>query len=251
MTEPLSPQAIEILAAGHVLGDLDPAEVEAFEQCLANNPTLTAEVRQLNATFDRILYDLNSTEPPAHLRSTILAAATTTSTKPKQRRLNWNHALGSVAAILILYLGIENYQLQQERKMAQEINLLLQQPHTQSFALRAVNATNSPAVGSFVVNLQQRQGVLSAQNLPILPAHQVYRLWAIAEGEKIPCGTLKIHPQGKVLEKFWMPADFYDTGISGLFVTVESSELGRYPTGKVVLESRLPSKIDPERQKKA
>jgi hypothetical protein len=119
------------------------------------------------------------------------------------------------------------------------------------FCPSAGNATNFPAVGSFVVNLQQRQGVLSAQNLPRLPDHQVYRLWAIAEGEKIPCGTLKIQPQGKVLEKFWMPADFYDTGISGLFVTVESSELGRYPTGKVVLESRLPSKIDPERQKKA
>jgi anti-sigma-K factor RskA len=242
MTEPLSPQAIEILAAGHVLGDLDPAEVEAFEQYLAHDPTLTAEVRQLNATFDRILYDLNSTDPPAHLKSTILAAATTR-TKPKQRRLNWSQALGSVAAILILYLGIENYQLQQERKMAQAIDLLLQQPQTQSFALRAVNATAPPAVGSFVVNLQQRQGVLSAQNLPILPAHQVYRLWAIADGEKIPCGTLKLHPQGKVLEKFWMPADFYDTGISGLFVTVESSELGRYPTGNVVLESHLPSKI--------
>ncbi|MGH2415053.1 MAG: anti-sigma factor, partial [Microcystaceae cyanobacterium] len=104
------------------------------------------------------------------------------------------------------------------------------------FSLKAANAADT-AKGSFVVNLGQRQGVLVVQNLETPPANQVYRLWAIADGEKIPCGTLNTNLQGKVLQKFWMPADFYDTGISGLFVTLESSGSSRYPTGPIVMQS--------------
>lgn len=242
MTEPLSPQAIETLAAGYVVGDLDPAEVAVFEQLLQDNPTLVAEVTQLQATLDRVTYTLNSVTPPPHLRSAILSTAT--APQPSSRvqrprfpwRFPWRRLIGSVAALLILYLGVENYQLRQDRQIAQSINTLLQQPETQLFSLKAAKATDT-ATGSFVVNLEQRQGILVVQNLTVPPANHVYRLWAIVDGEKIPCGTLNTNAQGKVLEKFWMPADFYDTGISGLFVTLESSASSRYPTGPVVIQS--------------
>jgi anti-sigma-K factor RskA len=238
MTEPLTPQAIQTLAAGYVVGDLDHAEIEAFEQLLAENPVLAAEVDQLQATLDQVIYNLNSVAPPPHLRSAILSAATTTTqtSQPRLYRFPWRSMMGTVAALLILYLGIENYQLRQNQNIAQNINTLLQQSQTQLFSLKAVNPTDI-AVGSFVVNLGQRQGILSVQNLATPPVGKVYRLWAIADGEKIPCGTLKINPQGKVLDQFWMPADFYDTGISGLFVTLESSETSRYPTGNIIMQS--------------
>ncbi len=244
MTEPLSPQSIETLAAGYVVGDLDPAEVAIFEQLLSDNPTLVAEVAQLQATLDRVAYDLNNVEPPSHLRSAILATATRSNraSQTKRFRVPWQTVMGSVAALLILYLGVENYQLRQDRQVTQEINQLLQQPQTQLFSLKSVKATDT-ATGSFVVNLEQRQGILVVQHLAPPSANHVYRLWAIADGEKIPCGTLNTNSQGKVLEKFWMPADFYDTGISGLFVTLESSESGRYPTGAVVLQSVVSPKI--------
>jgi anti-sigma-K factor RskA len=238
MTEPLTPQTIETLAAGYVVGDLDRNEVAAFEELLRENPALAEEVNQLQTTLNRVAYDLNSVAPPTHLRSAILAAATTPqlTSQRKQRQFPWRTVMGSVAALLILYLGVDNYQLRQENKLAQKINTLLQQPQTQLFSLKAVNAANT-ATGSFVVNLGQRQGVLAVQNLAPPPANKVYRLWAIADGEKIPCGTLNTTSQGKVLEKFWMPADFYDTGISGLFVTLEPSESSRYPTGPIVIQS--------------
>ena len=238
MTEPLTPEAIETLAAGYVVGDLDRAEVEVFEQLLAENPALVAQVKQLQATLDQVVYGLNSVEPPPHLQSAILAAATTT-VHPSQRkpsRFPWSIVMGSVAALLIVYLGVDNYRLRQDYRMAQDINTLLQQSQTQLFSLKAVNASDT-ATGSFVVNLGQRQGILAVQNLVPPPPGKVYRLWAIADGEKIPCGTVKINPQGKVLDKFWMPADFYDTGISGLFVTLESSETSRYPIGFIVMQS--------------
>ncbi len=243
MTEPLTPQAIETLAAGYVVGDLDRAEVEVFEQLLAENPVLMAEVKRLQATLDQVVYSLNSVEPPPHLQSAILVAATTTF-QPSQKpsRLLWYTIMGSVAALLIMYLGVDNYRLRQDFRMAEDINTLLQQSQTQLFSLKAVNASDT-AAGSFVVNLGQRQGILAVQNLMAPPTGKVYRLWAIADGEKIPCGTVKINPQGKVLDKFWMPADFYDTGISGLFVTLESSETSRYPTGTIVMQSKSSTNI--------
>lgn len=238
MTEPLTPQAIAALAAGYVVGNLDPSEVSVFEQLLQDNPTLVAEVARLQATLDRVAHDLNSAEPPSHLRSTILTAATTPRLKPRIQRpqFPWRAVMGSVAALLILYLGVENYQLRQDRQIAQDIRTLLQQPQTQLFSLKSVKAADT-ATGSFVVNLEQRQGILVVQNLAAPTGNQVYRLWAISDGEKIPCGTLNINSQGKVLEKFWMPADFYDTSISGLFVTLESSTSSRYPTGPIVIQS--------------
>lgn len=244
MTEPLTPEAIETLAAGYVVGDLDRAEVEVFEQLLAENPALVAQVKQLQATLDQVVYGLNSVEPPPHLQSAILASATTAfqPSRHKQPRLTWRTVMGSVAALLILYLGVDNYRLRQDYRVAQDINTLLQQSQTQLFSLKAVNASDT-AAGSFVVNLGQRQGILAVQNLVAPPKGKVYRLWAIADGEKIPCGTVKINPQGKVLDKFWMPADFYDAGISGLLVTLESSETSRYPTGSIVMQSAPSTKI--------
>ncbi|MGA7933967.1 MAG: anti-sigma factor, partial [Kovacikia sp.] len=213
------------------------------ERLLRDNPTLAAEVAQLQATLDRVAYDLNNVEPPAHLRSTLLATATASqrTSRFQRSRFPWHTVIGSVAALMILYLGVENYQLRQDRQIAQDIKTLLQQPQTQLFSLKAVNTTNA-ATGSFVVNLEQRQGILVVQNLKPPTANHVYRLWAVADGEKIPCGTLNANAQGKVLEKFWMPADFYDTGISGLFVTLESSASDRYPTGPIVIQSSLLTK---------
>jgi anti-sigma-K factor RskA len=233
MTEPLTPQSIEMLAAGYVVGDLDRAEAKRFEKLLAEDPALVAEIHRLQATLDKVVYDLNSVAPPSYLESRILAAATANPQR-KKSKVSWQVVMGSLAALLILYLGVDNYRLRQDRLVAQDIKALLQQPQTQLFSLKAVNA-NASTAGSFVVNLKQRQGILALENLAAPPTGKVYRLWAIADGEKIPCGTIKNSSGGKVTEKFWMPADFYDTGISGLFVTLEVSESSRYPTGPIVL----------------
>lgn len=244
MTEPLTPEAIATLAAGYVVGDLDPAEVEAFEQLLATNLALVAEVNQLQNTLDQVVYGFNSVAPPPHLQAAILEAATTTlqPSRRKPTQIPWRTVMGSVAALLILVLGADNYRLRQDARLAQEVNALLQQPQTQLFALKPVESSATVG-GSFVVNLAQRQGVLAVQNLVAPPAGKVYRLWASADGETIPCGTVTRNAQGQVLNKFWMPADFYDTGISGFFVTLEASDTNRYPSGTIVMQSHAPTKL--------
>jgi anti-sigma-K factor RskA len=237
MNEPLTSAAIEALTAGYVIGDLDRREVELFQQLLTDNPELQAEVERLETTLDRVIYDLNAIDPPPQLQAAIVSAATNpVALSQFKSRFRWRTVMGGAVAVLILYLGVDNYRLRQDFRIAGDIKTLLEQPQTQFFSLQAATKSDR-ATGRFIVNLEQRQGILAAQNLTAPAPGKFYRLWAIADGETIPCGTVTISPDGKVMDKFWMPADFYQ-GISGLFVTVESSETSRYPTGSIVMQSR-------------
>jgi anti-sigma-K factor RskA len=226
------------------VGELTPDEAVEFQQMLAENPSLAVEVEQLEQVLDEVLYGLNTVEPPAHLRAAILSNVETENLFASQRRpvsaflysLSWRKIIASVAALLILYLGIDNYHLRIELQVADNLKTLLQQKATRLFPLQGVNVAKA-ASGSFVLNLEHQTGVIAIQNVPPLPVGSVYRLWAVVDGEKIPCGQLRATTQGKIVEKFTMPADFYDAGVSEMFVTLETSTDYRYPLGPVVMKS--------------
>lgn len=258
MSEPLFPKSVDPLAAGYVLGDLDRQETELFEQRLATEPELAQEVSRLRDVLEEVLYGLNEVKPPQQLRSAILQSATSstlsstplptlprlaqsaTARQPTSRRrpLPWNKIMGSIAALFMVAIGIDNYQLRQELSRTQEVSALLQQSETRLFSLQGME-TAKQAQGSFVLNLEQQKGVLAVQHLPAPPAGKVYRLWAVVDGDKIPCGRLRVNHQGTVLEKFSMPADFYEAGISSLLVTLEPSETARQPVGPTIMASRV------------
>ncbi len=250
MSEPLFSESIDPLAAGYVLGDLDREETERFEQRLATDPELAQEVSRLRVVLEEVLYGLNEVKPPQQLRASILQSAnsstrfpvapsvTTRQSTSRRRLLPWNKIMGSIAALFMLALGINNYQLRQELIHTQEVSALLQQSETRLFSLKGLQ-TAKQAQGSFVLNLDQQKGVLAVQNLPTPPAGKVYRLWAVVDKDKIPCGQFSVNHQGAVLEKFSMPADFYEAGITAFLVTLEPSEATRQPVGPTVMVSRV------------
>ncbi|MBO3461090.1 anti-sigma factor [Aetokthonos hydrillicola Thurmond2011] len=241
MTEPENLNSIEKqLAAGFVVGNLAPEEALEFERLLKENPELAVEVESLQETLNQVISGLNEVKPPQHLKTEILAASNSVNEIKliKRHSLPWRTILGSVAALLILWLGVDNYRLRHDLRLAQDVNTLLQHSDTRLFPLQGVNAA-STASGSFVLNLEQQKGVIAIQNLPAPPPGRIYRLWAIVDGDKIPCGQLKSHPRGKFIEKFSMPADFYDAGVSGFIVTIESSIDNRYPAGPLVIKSSI------------
>ena len=248
MTAPENSQYVEQLAAGYIADELSPEEALEFQKMLAENPSLAVEVEQLQQVLDEVLYGLNAVEPPPHLRATILGNLKDvetenlfTSQRPLLRgfpnSLSFSKIIGSVAALLILYLGIDNYYLRQEKQIADNLKTLLQQKATRLFPMRGVNVVAKTASGSFVLNLEQQTGVIAIQNLPSPPVGSVYRLWAVVDGEKIPCGQIPDSTQGKIVEKFAMPADFYDAEVSEMLVTLETSTVYRYPLGPVVMKS--------------
>lgn len=239
MNEPSIPKSQEMLAAGYVAGNLAPEEAREFEQLLADNSELLAEVERLQQVQEQLIYGLNEVQPPQHLRSAIVRAAHHSiklTSKSKRRSLHWDKIMGSFAALLILYLGVNNYYLRQDLSIAKEINTLLQNSQTRLFSLKGMNVANN-ASGSFVMNLDKQKGVIAIQHLPTAPVGYVYRVWVVVDGEKIPCGQIDVSQKGTVLAKLTMPADFYDAKVSELIVTLEPSPEGRYPIGKIVLTS--------------
>jgi anti-sigma-K factor RskA len=242
MTVPSTPDNLDEFAAAYVLGDLTPDEAEEFQRLLAANPDLVAEVQSLQDTLNDVLCGLNEVEPPSHLLPAILEAANLAPPivlPAKQFSSTWYAIAGGIGIVAILAFGLlgwDNWRLRQELSVAQDVTMLLQTSKTRLFPLQGIE-TAVTASGSFVLNGDRQQGILAIQNLPPPPNGKIYRLWAVVENEKIPCGQLKANSQGMVLNKFSMPADFYDTELSGLFVTLEPSPTSRYPTGPVVMKS--------------
>ncbi len=237
MKVPLTPEQLEEWAAGYVVGDLSPEEAEEFRQQLQAHPELVTQVNGLQAVLGEVLYGLNEVEPPAHLGSAILEAATgdipASRTPLKRSTFPWGKMVGSVAALFILVLGVANYSLWQELNTASTIPAMLQHSGTRLFSLKGTNQASS---GSVVMDLEQQKVAIAIRHLPVAPAGSVYRLWAVSDGDKIPCGALSAQPQEIVFDKISIPADLYDD-VSGLVVTLETSPVSSDPVGPVVMKS--------------
>lgn len=238
MKVPLTPEYLEELAAGYVVGDLSSEEAEEFQQLLRECPELIVQVGCLHEVLSEVLYGLNEVQPPPDLGSTILEAAkvsANSTSKFKWFPLSWGKVVGSVAALLILVLSVANYRLRQELSIAQAVPTMLQHSQTRLFSLKGTNRAVQ-ASGKVVMDLEQQRIAIVIRNLPTPPTGQIYRLWAVVDGQKIPCGQSIPSSHGIVLDKLSVPADLYNE-VSELIVTLEPSVPAPDPVGPIVMKS--------------
>ncbi len=112
-----------------------------------------------------------------------------------------------------------------------DVIAMLQQPRIYLVSLKGLDPV-SAASGSFVMNPSKPGAFLVLQNLPPLPADQVYELWSIVNGKKIAQGQFNTSPEGKVLVKFPVPAN---AEVATLEVTLESSSTSPRSVGPTVM----------------
>ena len=245
MTGPLLPERLEELLAGYVLGNLSAQEAEEFRQLLAENPELGLEINHLQEVLELMPYALPEVAVPQHLRSVILEVAnvsTNGNSTPKRSLFSWKKIAGSIAAVLILALGFDNYRLRQQLSTIQaqavrqkDVIAMLQNPNTHLVSLKGMDIA-SAASGSIVITPGEQNVALVLQNLPILPKGQSYHLWAVVNDEKVSWGQFKASSKGKVLVKLPIRSSFE---ISRLVVTVEVLPEPRTPAGPMVMTSNL------------
>lgn len=232
----LPSERIEEMITAYVLGDLDPQEAEEFKRLLANHPTLVDEVSRLKRTLGLMPY-AKVVEPPPHLRSAVLEAAQSLKRPTPKLNLRWSIALGSAAAMLAIVLGIQSYQLRQELQSQRDVMIALQQPNVLLlFALKGTGKAPG-AFGTVAMDLDDKRAAVAIQNLPVLPAGQVYRLWAVVANENIACGQFKADSRGTVINQFPIPVDSYKAPISRLIVTLESTSSARLSGPTVMVTS--------------
>lgn len=259
MTEPLFPKRSAELMAGYVLGNLSSSEAEELRRVMKENPELATEVASLQEVLEVMPYALPDIAPPPHLYSAILEAASAASIavpnphvsgspnslpqkKLKHSPLQWSRVLGSIAALLALAVGVENYRLRQEITTLEaqvvrqkDVIAMLQQPNTRLVSLKGM-ADASAASGNIVITPGEPKAVLILRNLPVLPKGQFYQLWSVNNNNKIAWEQFNTNERGTVFVKLSLPAN---AEVTPLVVTVEASPLLKNPAGPMVMTGTL------------
>lgn len=236
-----TPEHLEELMAGYVLGNLCSEEAEEFSKLLTENPEIIQEVNRLQEVLGLLPYALPQVSPPHHLRSAIVEAVNTPGKTNPIRKLPtpaWSKVVGSVAAVFALALGINNYSLRQELKNNNDVITVMRQPETHLFSIKG-KGNIATASGTVLMDFAADKAVIALQNTPTPSAGQAYWLWAVVGDKTIRCGQFDISSNGKVLDEFLIPDDSYDanTEISQLLVTLESSQDPQQPSRAIVMVS--------------
>lgn len=263
-------EELQLLIAGYVLGDLDSTEAAEFEQLLATDPTIAAEVTQMQAALE---LSCNTPElaPPAHLRAAILEAIDTPkgirsldadlpiqsdsslpaasptpeaisriTSRPASRPFSWSRTWGAAAAVLIVALGISNYRLWQTLQATQTI----QTANTLTYTLQGTDP-NSTASATLVVNPDTLEAALTVNNLPPPPPGKAYVLWTVLKPDApftadrknaVLTEVLSPSTQGRVAETIAVP-DLYRSSqyIAKVAVTLEDAAAPQAHAGTPIL----------------
>jgi anti-sigma-K factor RskA len=198
---PMSHSEYEELAAGYVLGALEPDDEHVFQQHLDGCPVCEANVRELEAVVGELAYAAPPVDPPdtlwAGIRREIRPEAARRPVIPAApgagaggRRLRLLPALATAAAILlIVVLSLWNLNLRDEnaayRDRAAALERATQLANDPNASL--VNLDDAPgatgARATVIASSRQDRGVLLVEDLPPLQRNRVYELWGVPGGD--------------------------------------------------------------------
>jgi anti-sigma-K factor RskA len=204
---PMSHSEYEELAAGYVLGALEPDDEHLFQQHLDGCPVCEANVRELEAVVGELAYAVPPVEPPDTLwagirreirpeaaRRTVLPApAAGTEGRPGAgaggRGLRLLPGLAAAAAIVVVVvLSLWNLNLRDENAVyrgrvaaLERATALANDPNASLVSLDDAPGPEG-AQATVIASSRQDRGVLIVENLPPLQRDRVYELWGVPQG---------------------------------------------------------------------
>ena len=252
------------LLAGYALDDLSPEERTALTQILAERPDLKAELLAYQETLAMVPYALDPRPLPTDLEKTIVAAAQTApppATPNRWPRLFRRHGLLAAAAATLIVIASDNYRLRQQQaslrtqldtaktelqateRLAQAnqnepdyepVIDILRQPNALVYSLQGTGEALTSS-GSLLTLPNHSEVQLVSHNLPVLPAGQVYRLWAVATQESDPmfCGEFNTTKIGNV--QWQVPNTLCNATPFKVIITVDALADPPVPKGPAVL----------------
>jgi len=195
----MSHNEFEELAAGYVLGALEPDDEHVFQQHLGGCPACEANVRELEAVVGELAYAAPPVNPPetlwAGIRREIEPQAArrvaTPGVAPRRRAgRRLLPGLAAAAAILIVVaLSVWNLSLRDEnaaiRDRVAALERATQLANDPSAKLVTMDEVPGPegAQATVIASSRQDRGVLLVQSLPPLARNRVYELWGVPQGD--------------------------------------------------------------------
>ena len=216
MDTPMSHSELEELAAGYVLGALEPDDEQAFRQHLEGCSSCEASVRELEAVVGELAYAVPPVDPPdtlwAGIRREIAHEAARHPSVPEavseaasravprrpvtpggRARAGWRRRLlpglaVAAAILLVVALSVWNLSLRDQNAVYRDrvtaLERATQLANDPNAKLVALNDTAGPpgAQATVIASSTKDRGVLLVQNLPPLARDRVYELWGIPAG---------------------------------------------------------------------
>ena len=243
-----SEDKLDELMAGYVLGNLSPEEAEELQQLLEIEPARLQDLDSLKETLGMMPYTLPSQNPSPKVWNNITQSIDgdrQRKTSPKKFTLINSikyPIFTSIATLLAIILGWNNYQLRQNLITAQteityqkDVVAMLQNPETHLVSLKGMDMAAN-ASGRIIMTPGEPKSVLILQNLPTLPQGKYYQLWSIVKGEKIASGKFNANQNGTVLIKLPTPSA---SEVSGLLITLEEVSQSKNNQPLMVMTSSL------------
>lgn len=137
------PPKLQELAAGYVLGNLDPEELQEFQRLAADYPEQQQLVAEMQELMNQLPYSLTPQQPPAPARDRLLTSAAQETATFRTMRISKTSWIIAVLALGIGLLGSYTFNLRQELQLAQTELLKQQQElaRVQSLNSQVANAT--------------------------------------------------------------------------------------------------------------
>ncbi len=201
MDTPMSHSEFEELAAGYVLGALEPDDEHNFQRHLGGCATCEANVRELEAGVGELAYAAPPVDPPdtlgagirreIHPEAARLAAAPGTAPRRGAGGLGRRLLPGLAAAaaiLMVVALSVWNLSLRDEnaaiRDRVAALERATQLANDPNASLVTMDDVPGPegAQATVVASSRQDRGVLLIESLPPLARDRVYELWGVPQG---------------------------------------------------------------------
>jgi anti-sigma-K factor RskA len=196
---PMSHSEFEELAAGYVLGALEPDDEHDFRRHLGGCATCEANVRELEAVVGELAYAAPPVDPPdtlwAGIRREIEPEAARRGATPgaaPRRRASRRLLPGLAAAaaiLMVVALSVWNLSLRDENAAVRDrlaaLERATQLANDPSAKLVTMDEVPGPegAQATVIASSRQDRGVLLVQSLPPLARDRVYELWGVPGGK--------------------------------------------------------------------
>lgn len=233
--------------AGYVLGDLDEAEKLALDNWLREHPEAQKELATLQEALALSAYGLDDEARPSEsLRWRILQEARQSSqptisvSHPKGRNwLGWG--AGIAAAVAITVLITDSLRVHSELAQAnkaidhyRDVAAMLQESSTKLVSLKGMDSGEGSS-GNIVVTPGSPEVIVTLRNLPMPRRGEVYRLWAVVDGQKVAYGEFMPAEDGSVFAK--LPTN-NNLLAAPLVVTLEAATASK-SAGPMIMTSRI------------
>jgi anti-sigma-K factor RskA len=193
MDPTMSHADLEQLAAGYVLGALEPDDEQAFSRHLNDCQLCQAEVGELESVVGELAYAVPQVEPPKALRNAIRREVGLTRRRRAllSLRLPTTPLLPRVAMafslVAILVLGFWNFSLRNElsleHRRQQLIEQALQVAAAPSGRVELAPTGGGPARATLLVRQDTSEGALIVAQMPDLPSGKVWQFWVVPPGK--------------------------------------------------------------------